>query len=102
MRLTRIVFVPVTLLLAVPLHAQCGVERWSIKTGTDSGASSINLSSYVSTTIYNMQQSAHPASLPSNSRISPRETTQYRLGATLTSYKKEGDSDYHLVIKDSS
>lgn len=102
MRLTRILFVPVTLLLAVPLHAQCGVERWSIKTGTDSGASSINLSTYVSTTIYNMLQSAKPATLPANSRISPRETTQYRLSGTLTKYAKEGDSDYHLVIQDSS
>lgn len=102
MRFARIFSAPVTLLLAFSLHAQCGVERWSIKTGTDSGASSINLGSYVSTTIYNMLQSAHPATLPANSRISPRETTQYRLSGTLTKYAREGDSDYHLVIQDGS
>jgi hypothetical protein len=102
MRLLRILVAPVLLLLSLPLHAQCGVERWSIKTGTDSGASSINLSTYVSTTIYNMLQSAHPATLPATTRISPRETTQYRLSGTLTKYAKEGDSDYHLVIQDSS
>ena len=100
MRFVRVLSVPVILLLAFSLHAQCGVERWSIKTGTDSGASSINLGTYVSTTIYNMLQSAHPATLPANSRISPRETTQYRLSGTLTKYAKEGDSDYHLVIQD--
>jgi hypothetical protein len=102
MRLKPILLVPVTLLLAVPLRAQCGVERWSIKTGTDSGASAINLSSYVSSTIYNMQQSARPSSIPSASRVSPRETTQYQLSGTLTKYVKESDSDYHLVINDSA
>jgi hypothetical protein len=102
MRLRPTLFVPVTLLLAFPLFAQCGVERWSIKTGTDSGASSINLSSYVSTTIYNMLQSVHPSTLPATTRIAPRETTQYQLSGTLTKYAKESDSDYHLVIKDSA
>jgi len=102
MRFVRVLSAPVILLLAFSLHAQCGVERWSIKTGTDSGASSINLGSYVSTTIYNMLQSAHPASLPANSRIAPRETTQYRLSGTLTKYAREGDSDYHLVVVDSA
>jgi hypothetical protein len=102
MRFVRVLSAPVILLMAFSLHAQCGVERWSIKTGTDSGASSINLGSYVSTTIFNMLQSAHPASLPANSRVAPRETTQYRLSGTLTKYAREGDSDYHLVVQDSA
>ena len=82
------------------VFGQCGVERWSIKTGTDSGAWSINLSSYISSTIYNMHQSTQPASLPCCSRLSPRETTQYRLSGTLIKYNKQTDKDYHLVIKD--
>ncbi|MEA2571216.1 MAG: hypothetical protein QOI24_3217 [Acidobacteriota bacterium] len=103
MRLTRSLVVALLALSAAgSLYAQCGVERWTIKTGTDSGASSINLSSWVSSTIYNMQQSAHPASLPATTRIAPRETTQYSLSGTLTKYVKEGDSDYHLVIQDSA
>jgi len=84
------------------LRAQCGVERWSIKTGTDSQAPSINLSTYISTTIYNMWSSTQPSSLPANSRIAPRELNQYRLSGTLTKYKRETDSDYHLVIQDGS
>jgi hypothetical protein len=78
------------------------VERWSIKTGTDSGAPSINLGTYISSTIYNFYQSARPATVPSNSRVAPRETTQYSLSGTLTKYKLETDSDYHLVIVDGS
>jgi hypothetical protein len=94
--------VAVALLAVTELRAACGVERWSVKTGTDPQASSVNLSSYVSSTIYNFHQSVRPGSLPSNGRVSPRETTQYRLSGTLTKYVREADSDYHLVIKDSA
>jgi hypothetical protein len=92
--------VAVALLAVSNLHAACGVERWSVKTGTDPQAPSVALGSYVSSTIYNFHQSAKPASLPANGRLSPRETTQYRLSGTLTKYVRENDSDYHLVIKD--
>ncbi|HEY4642878.1 MAG TPA: hypothetical protein VII75_16170 [Thermoanaerobaculia bacterium] len=102
MRRFGLVLAALLLSHGVPVHAQCGVERWSIKTGTDSQAPSISLSTYVSTTIYNMLSSAHPASLPANSRIAPRELTQYRVSGTLTKYKRETDSDYHIVIQDSS
>jgi hypothetical protein len=43
-----------------------------------------------------------PNPIPSNSRVSPTETTQWVINGTLTKYKLEGDSDYHLVIADSS
>lgn len=99
---TRLSLLAVLSLIAVDLHAQCGVERWSIKTGTDSGASAINLGTYISSTVYNFYQSTRPATVPSNSRVAPRETNQYRLSGTLTKYKLETDSDYHLVIVDSS
>ena len=106
MRLTRSLVVALVALVAltasVPLYAQCGVERWTIKTGTDSGASSVPLSTWISTTIYNMQQSAHPSTLPATTRIAPRETNQYSISGTLIKYVKEGDSDYHLVVRDSA
>ncbi|HEX6098659.1 MAG TPA: hypothetical protein VF432_20255 [Thermoanaerobaculia bacterium] len=94
--------VAVALLAVTELRAACGVERWSVKTGTDPQASLVNLSTYISSTIYNFHQSTRPSSLPSNGRVSPRETTQYRLSGTLTKYVREADSDYHLVIKDSA
>ena len=90
------------LFTALDGYASCGVERWSIKTGTDTQAPSISLSTWISTTIYNMRSSTAPSSLPANSRIAPRETNQYSLGGTLIKYVREGDSDYHLVIKDGS
>jgi hypothetical protein len=93
-------FLVLAIIVSVDASGQCGVERWSIKVGKDSGAFSINQSSYISSTIYNFHQSAKPASLPCCSRLSPRETTQYQLSGTLIKYNKQTDKDYHLVIKD--
>lgn len=38
--------------------------------------------------------------MPANARIAPTEITVYRVTATLTKYKLESDSDYHLVLDD--
>ena len=78
----------------------CGVERWSVKTGTDADASSIGLQSTTPTTIAHLAGLAAPSSLPANNRIAPTETTVFQVSATLTEYKIEADSDYHLVLSD--
>src|SRR5471030_1828577 len=99
--LSRLAFVIFMLALTSPqLWAQCGVERWSVKTGTDADVGKVNLGSSSATTIATMRGWTKPASLPSNNRISPSETTQWVLNATLIEYKLESDSDYHLVIQD--
>jgi hypothetical protein len=49
-----------------------------------------------------MRSYSPPASLPANNRIQPQETTVYSIDATLTEYKLETDSDYHLIIQDGS
>ena len=90
------------LLLVVPtsLFAQCGVERWSVKTGTDADVGLVNLNSSTNTTIAALRAPAAPNPIPANNRVSPWETTQWVLNATLTLYKLESDSDYHLVLQD--
>jgi len=80
----------------------CGVERWSVKTGTDADAGAITLGSTTSTTIASLDAIAAPSSLPASNRVKPTETTVYRVSATMTQYKLEADSDYHLVLKDSA
>ncbi|MEY9836298.1 putative Ig domain-containing protein [Streptacidiphilus sp. EB103A] len=80
----------------------CGVERWAVKTGTDTDASLINLQSTTSTTISSLDSLTKPSTLPASSRVKPTETTVFRLNATLTQYKLEADSDYHLVLSDGS
>ncbi|WP_407700246.1 putative Ig domain-containing protein [Streptomyces beihaiensis] len=78
----------------------CGVERWSVKTGTDSDAGKIDLTSTTTTTIASLGAIAAPSSLPSDNRVQPTETTVFQVHATLDEYKLESDSDYHLVLDD--
>jgi hypothetical protein len=84
------------------LAQSCGVERWSVKTGTDADVGKVNLSSSTSNTIVTMRGWPTPSTIPANNRISPYETTVWVLNATLTQYKLESDSDYHLVLSDAS
>src|SRR5947209_9049140 len=84
------------------LNGSCGVERWSVKTGTDADAGLINLQSRTQTTIASLDSLPAPTTLPSNNRIQPTETTIFQVQATLTEYKLEPDSDYHLVLSDGS
>jgi PKD repeat protein len=80
----------------------CGVERWSVKTGTDADAGLVNLSSPQTNDIVTLRSWPAPSTIPLNNRVSPYETTMWVLNATLVEYKLENDSDYHLVIKDDS
>ena len=88
----------------VPVYAlaQCGVERWTVKTGTDADATLVNLNSPTSTTIANLQSIPAPATLPDNNRVQPTETTLWTLSATLTKFVLAYDSDYHMVLTDSA
>jgi len=52
------------------------------------------------TTISVMRGWTKPASLPANNRIAPYETSVWTVTGTLTLYKLEEDSDYHLVLRD--
>jgi hypothetical protein len=86
-----------------PLLAQsCGVERWSVKTGTDADIGKVNVSSQSSNTIVTMRGWTAPSPIPANNRVSPFETTVWVFNATLTQYKLESDSDYHLILSDAS
>jgi hypothetical protein len=78
----------------------CGVERWSIKTGTDAGAKSVNQKAIVPANIFHLRSLPAPSSPPVTSRVRPVETSVYSVSAILLRYKYETDSDIHLVIAD--
>jgi uncharacterized membrane protein len=80
----------------------CGVERWSVKTGTDPDAHLVNLNAPTTTTISNLRSLTAPNPIPANNRVQPTETTLWVINCTLTQYKLESDEDYHLIIADSS
>jgi len=97
------------LALAVPCIAArasssgfCGRERWAVKTGTDSDAGRVNLTAANATTMSYLVKQAYPNDLPLDGRVAPVETTIWQVDARLLEYKLEHDSDYHVVITDSS
>jgi hypothetical protein len=78
----------------------CGVERWSVKVGTDPNAPQVDTSKATPVTIADMRSWPAPSSPPLNARVSPYETTVWLINGTLTVYKKEDDVDYHIVVQD--
>ncbi|HVS20426.1 MAG TPA: hypothetical protein VHD88_01195, partial [Pyrinomonadaceae bacterium] len=92
----------IVLLIFLPprTFAQCGVERWSVKTGTDADVGLVNLSSATATTIASLSARAAPNPIPDNNRVRPTETTLFVVNATLKEYVLAYDSDYHMVLVD--
>jgi hypothetical protein len=85
-----------------PQTPHCGQERWAIKTGTDSGAAAIDLANPKPTTILSLVAPIPPAPIPPDIRVGPEETSAWVVTGTLTGFKLESDSDYHLVVQDGS
>jgi len=81
----------------------CGTERWSVKTGKDPDAHSVDLTAKV-TTIASLTALSPPTQKPDdleNIRVRPTELSTFKLvNVTLTDYKEEADCDYHLALKD--
>lgn len=100
--LSGLLVVAATTLFPSSLSAQCGVERWPVKTGTDSDAGLVDLTTATHTTIATLTQlpNPNPHHVLSNNRLQPTETTVWEVDAVLDVYAKEPDSDYHLAIKD--
>jgi hypothetical protein len=81
------------------LHAQCGTDRWPVKTSADPDASLVSRQ-VVPTTIAYLRSIPAPRPLPQTARLAPVEETIYSVTATLIAFKSDSDSDYHLVLSD--
>ena len=83
---------------ALAMCGSCGVERWMVKTLSDTSATTVRLSDTVNTTIEELVALPRPSLLPRRSRANPVEQTLYRVEARLLWLSPEGDHDYHLVL----
>lgn len=91
----------VVLLLSLPALAQCGQERWPVKTLQDPSVKEIHFVPQ-ETTVHILREPKQP---PDLRKINPMlrldaEKQVYTVKAVLIGFKKEGDSDYHLVLAD--
>jgi hypothetical protein len=105
----RLLLIPVALCLALASFlafnvapapsrtsvAACGVERWSVKTLSDSRARLVRRRR--STTVNALRRLRPPAN-SSGRRVAPVETTIWTVHASLLATKVESDEDIHLVI----
>ncbi len=101
-KINSIVFVAILIFTTTDAWAKCGVYRWSIKTGSDQDIAKIDFNKKQTTTIESLINLAAPKNLPQASRLSPTETEVYQLQVTLLEVNQTNDSDYHLLIADSS
>jgi hypothetical protein len=82
--------------------SSCGIERWSVKTGTDAGAAGVPLTPLVRSIADMRGVPRPPGPFPASARYTAQERRYYEIHATLTEYKRETDYDYHLVLRDSA
>lgn len=75
----------------------CGVERWEVKTLQDDRAHLVDFTP-LDTTVNALRRKRAPDIDDDTPRIAAVETTTYRVRAQLVGFKKERDSDIHLVI----
>jgi hypothetical protein len=110
MRLLRYSTLLLALLGSSFAAGQCGgTERWAVKDGTDPKAQQIDLQNPVDINIPDLLTLPEPQRPPQGDntiRIVPNEMHLYRVQARLVQWRKEagetGDSDYHLVLADST
>ena len=78
----------------------CGIERWDVKTLTDSLVGRINFQDTINSSV--RKQTRLQAIKPSrhNRRMNRVEMKFYRVKAWLIGMVLEKDRDYHLVLKD--
>lgn len=96
------------LLVLVPLYVAltalaCGIERWPVKTLADAQAAQVMASQPTDTTISALTDVAPPDRATLMHAIStrfPQELKKYRVSAVLVGYKRETDSDFHIVLAD--
>ncbi len=99
-KICKRISVPQMSLLRHSGGTRCGVERWSVKTGTDPDVSKINMASAMPVQITDLRAISTPSTLPPGNRILPVEATLYTVRGNLIIKKSESDGDYHLVLAD--
>lgn len=94
-----LIIVLLYLLITNLSNAQCGKERWSIKTLTDRDTAYIDFDNIIETTVSEQCDLPKPSKIKNKPRLKT-ERTVYELVGYVTDYKIENDRDYHVVIED--
>jgi hypothetical protein len=83
---------------ARPTASACGSDYWLLKTFSDLLRKKVNLTPK-DTTLSAIASPAHPHPTPTT-RNTPFELQVWRVTVQITEFKREGDSDIHLILFD--
>ena len=81
----------------------CGVERWDVKTLNDAEGADILASAPMMARIGDLVKIAthdRKTLMQAEAKRFPEERRQFKVPALVIGYKKEGDSDFHIVLAD--
>ena len=84
---------------AAPTGSACGVERWRVKTLSDSTAGLVRPVPHA-TTVPQLARLTPAGTLAHTTRARGPETTVFSLRVRLVEFVQEDDSDIHLVVAD--
>lgn len=83
-----------------PALGACGIERWAVKTLSDSDASRINFSPIPATIAALAGLAPHCGRASDTSRPYPEELSVFEVVGRVTYVRLEDDRDYHLALVD--
>jgi len=100
LKLTILIFtIFLIFLFNVFSYAQCGKERWDVKTLTDKDTTKIDFENIIQSTVSEQCSLKRPKKVKNMPRMKT-ETTVFEIVAYIIEYKKEKDRDFHVVIED--
>jgi hypothetical protein len=98
--LYKLILIVCFLLFIDRCFAQCGEERWDVKTLSDPDTSLINFDNIIKTTIHEQASLTKPLKIKRNLPRRSDETSVYSINCYILGFKREKDMDIHIVIKD--
>lgn len=96
----RVIISLIFLCLNLISSAQCGKERWDVKTLSDKDTLRIDFSHVIKTTVSSQANLPKPVKIPVNMPRQASECSVFSIDCYITEYKKEKDKDIHIVLRD--
>ena len=80
--------------------AQCGKERWNVKTLSDKDTLKVDFAHIIKTTVKTQASLPKPPKIGKNMPRQNTECNVYSIDCYITEFKKEADKDIHIVLRD--
>ena len=96
----KIALIIIYCLISLGIFAQCGKERWNVKTLSDKDTVKIDFKHIINTTINDQTNLPKPVKIPKTMPRQNSECNVYSIDCYIIEFKKEADKDIHIVLRD--